>query len=354
MTGNNKILLTLPDGKQIEAQAPVIVSASRSTDIPAFFADWFFQRLREGYSLWKNPFNGKSMPVAYARTRFIVFWSKNPRPLLGYLDELQHRGIGCYVQYTLNDYQAEGFEKNVPDMAERLDTFYALSGRLGKSGVIWRNDPLLLTDGLGVDELLKKAERIGDALCGHTEKLVFSFADITPRVAANLRREGIRWQEWTPELMESFAASLARLNEKWGFALATCAEAVDLQRFGVRHNHCVDDELIIRRAWSDKALMDYLGVRIEQEPAGLLCPVPLPDNVIRLKNGLYAVRSRKLFDKGQREHCGCIKSKDIGEYSTCLHFCSYCYANAGERAVLKNYAEHRKNRSAESITGQIR
>lgn len=351
MTANDKVSLTLNDGRTTEAQAPVIVSASRSTDIPAFFANWFFKRLEEGYSLWKNPFNGKSMYVSYERTRFIVFWSKNPRPLLSHLDVLKQRGIGCYVQYTLNDYCAEGLEKNVPCVEERVDTFLALSDKLGKSGVIWRNDPLLLTESTGVDELLKKAERIGNALCGHTEKLVFSFADITPRVAANLKREGVRWQDWTLERMEELAAGLSRLNEKWGFTLATCAEAAELQRFGVEHNRCVDDELIIRRAYTDKTLMDHLGIRIERRPAGLLCPIPLPEGSIPLENGLHAVRSKNMRDKGQREHCGCIKSKDIGEYSTCLHFCSYCYANVGERAVLRNYAEHQRNSAAENITG---
>lgn len=351
MSVSNKISLTLPDGSQVEAQAPVIVSASRSTDIPAFFSDWFFRRLKEGYSLWKNPFNGKSLYISYAHTRFIVFWSKNPRPLLHYLDELKQRSLGCYIQYTLNDYCSEGFEKNVPSVEERLDTFLALSEQLGKSGVIWRNDPLLLTDRTDMDTLLKKVERIGNVLHNHTEKLVFSFADITPRVAANLKRENIHWLQWTTESMEEFAAALARMNEKWGLTLATCAEAVNLERFGVEHNRCVDDELIIRRAHSDRVLMQHLGVRVEQESAGLLYPVPLPAGAIRLENGLYAIRSRKLSDRGQREHCGCIKSKDIGEYSTCMHFCSYCYANIGERAVLKKYAEHRRNCDAETISG---
>ena len=203
-----------------------------------------------------------------------------------------------------------------------------------------------------MDELLKKAERIGNALCGHTEKLVFSFADITPRVAANLKREGIRWQDWTMKNMEDFTAALARLNEKWGFDLATCAKAADLQRFGVSHNRCVDDTLIIRRAYADRELMNHLNVSIRRESSGLLCPVPLPAGAVRLENGLYAVRSKHLLDKGQREHCGCVKSKDIGEYNTCLHLCSYCYANAGERTVLTKYAEHRKKSGAESISGQ--
>ena len=101
------------DGKSVKAQAPVIVSASRSTDIPAFYSDWFFHRLREGFSAWTNSFNGVKMYVSYAKTRFIVFWSKNPRPLLNHLDELKESGIGCYIQYSLNDYEDEKLERGV-------------------------------------------------------------------------------------------------------------------------------------------------------------------------------------------------------------------------------------------------
>ena len=95
------------DGKLVRAQAPVIISASRSTDIPAFYADWFFKRLETGFSAWTNPFNGVKSYISYAKTRFIVFWSKNPRPLLDYLHILKKRGIKCYIQYTLNDYEAD-------------------------------------------------------------------------------------------------------------------------------------------------------------------------------------------------------------------------------------------------------
>lgn len=103
-------------------QAPVIVSASRSTDIPAFYADWFFHRLQKGYSAWTNPFNGVKSYVSYENTRFIVFWSKNPRPLLPFLHILKERNIKCYVQYTLNDYEQERLEK-VPSLAYRIETF---------------------------------------------------------------------------------------------------------------------------------------------------------------------------------------------------------------------------------------
>lgn len=158
----DKKLFPLPDGRIVEARMPVIVSASRRTDIPAFYADWFFDRLEKGYSLWANPFNKQESYVSYRNTSFIVFWSKNPRPLTGKLPILASKRIGCYIQYTLNDYEREGLEPNVPPLAERIETFRLLSERLGKKAVIWRFDPLLLTEDLSIDGLLQKVERKSD------------------------------------------------------------------------------------------------------------------------------------------------------------------------------------------------
>lgn len=189
----NKIEITLENGMPAVAQAPHIVSASRCTDIPAFYADWFFHRLQAGYSAWTNPFNGVKSYVSYKNTRFIVFWSKNPRPLLAYLGRLKDRGINCYVQFTLNDYEADGLENNVPSLTERVETFHLLSEKLGRDGVVWRFDPMVLTETIGVDELLSKVENIGNQLKDATEKLVFSFADILEyrKVKANLEKVNI-------------------------------------------------------------------------------------------------------------------------------------------------------------------
>ncbi len=333
------------------AQEPVIVSASRATDIPAFYADWFFSRLVAGWSSWKNPFSGKDVVISYAKTRFIVFWSKNPFPLLRHLETLQELGIGCYLQYTLNDYAEEGLEPNVPPVEQRIETFCLMAEKLGPGGVVWRNDPLILTGRLGPDELLRKCERIGSALKGYTEKLVFSFADITPRVAANLRRTVGTWREWTEEGMREYAGLLADMNAAWGFQLATCAEPVELAQFGIRHNRCVDGELIIRRAWRDAWLMAYLGAEIRDD-SNLLGPLPRPSGSIDLGHGRYALCRDIKTDNGQRKHCGCIRSKDIGEYSTCRHFCAYCYANNGRAAVERNCALHGQRPCAPSITGR--
>ena len=333
---------------------PEIVSASRSTDIPAFYADWFFHRLKVGYSAWTNPFNGTKSYVSYKNTRFIVFWSKNPKPLLGHLDELKNRDIGCYIQYTLNDYEKEGLEKGVPPLEERIDTFKRLVDKLGKGRVIWRFDPMILTDQIGLDDLLRKVENIGDRLQSYTEKLVFSYADIASykKVKSNLEKSRINYREWTEPQMEEFARRLSELNRKWHYHLATCGEKIDIGQYGIQHNRCVDDDLMIRFAHHDKDLMDFLGVEIKTVENSLFGTEPVPASAIRLSETQYALKKRDNRDKGQRQFCGCILSKDIGEYNTCPHLCEYCYANASKEVAVRNYKEHKMNPLAETITGK--
>ena len=343
------------NGELVSMQVPEIVSASRSTDIPAFYADWFFHRLKVGYSAWTNPFNGVKGYVSYKNTRFIVFWSKNPRPLLSHLDYLKERNIGCYIQYTLNDYEKEGLERGVPTLSERIDTFKQLVDKLGKGRVIWRFDPLVLTDTISIDALLSKIEHIGDQLQGYTEKLVFSYADILSyrKVKANLEKSNIPYHEWTEPQMLEFAGQLAELNQKWDYTLATCGEKADLQQFGIEHNHCVDDALIIRFAYEDKKLMDFLKVKTFPMPVPNLFgeSEPLPEDAILLPNNTYATHGDNR-DKGQRQFCGCIVSKDIGEYNTCPHLCEYCYANSSKEIAVRNWKEHKKNQFGETIKGR--
>jgi len=354
MANWSKESLPRENGEIVQMQIPGIVSASRSTDIPAFYADWFFHRLKVGYSAWTNPFNGVKSYVSYKNTRFIVFWSKNPKPLLDHLDFLKERKIGCYIQYTLNDYEKEKLEQGVPPIDQRIDTFKRLVDKLGKGGVIWRFDPLILTDDISINKLLTKIEKIGDQLVGYTEKLVFSYADIISykKVKANLEKNSIPYREWTEFQMLEFAQRLSELNKKWNYTLATCGEKVDLQGFGIEHNHCVDDALIIRRAYKDKVLMDFLKVKTFPMPTGDLFgnTEPLPTDAIILPNNTYATHGDNR-DKGQRLFCGCIVSKDIGEYNTCPHLCEYCYANSSKEIAVRNWKEHKKNEFGETIKG---
>ena len=349
-----KVTIKLDDGQITDAQAPEIVSASRSTDIPAFYADWFFNRLKRGYSAWTNPFNGVKSYISYEKTRFIVFWSKNPEKLIPHLDYLKARGINCYIQYTLNDYDNERLEKGVPKVGERIETFKALVNELGKCHVIWRFDPLLLTDTIDMPLLLKKIEGIAEQLVGYTEKLVFSFADILAyrKVKANLEASQIHYREWTVPEMEEFAAKLSELNKKWGFTIATCGEKIDLDKYHIAHNRCVDDDLMIRIAWQDAVLMKFLGVEIQEMESGLFGDDSIPEGSIVLDEGHYAVKKKNNKDKGQRQFCGCIISKDIGEYNTCPHLCEYCYANSSKEAAIRNWQVHKKNPDSDTITGK--
>ena len=343
--------MTLENGQTVPLQEPVVVSASRSTDIPAFYSDWFFHRLKVGYSVWTNPFNGKDMAISYAKTRFIVFWSKNPRPLLTHLDELKERGINCYVQYSLNNYENEKLEKGVPPLAGRIDTFKRLVDKLGFGGVIWRFDPLMLTDDINIDGLLRKIENIGDQLKGYTEKLVFSFADIAiyRKVKSNLETNGILYHEWTEEQMKEFATRLVKLNKEkaWNYELATCGEKGRYE--GIQTNSCIDDVLMIRMAYKDEKLRQFLG-------AEFISSDSLPfyeDSAICLGNNQYAIINNDNRDNGQRRDiCGCMKSKDIGQYNTCIHMCEYCYANTSKKAAAANYKRHLENPWAETIIGR--
>lgn len=310
----HQITTIITDHKdEVAAQAPVIISASRATDVPAFYADWFFDRLGKGYVRWRNPFNGKDSYVSFANTRFVVFWSKNPAPLIPQLHILRESGIGCYVQYTLNDYEKDGFEANLPALQHRIDTFKCLVDTLGEGSVVWRFDPLILTDTVSEESLLEKIDNIAERLHGYTEKLVFSFADIASykKVGKNLIKAGIKYKEWDNESMLSFANKLSKYNASWGLRLATCSESIDLEQFNIEHNRCIDPELIARLAPNDAVLQNFL----------------------------FNARS----DGGQRKHCGCILSKDIGAYNTCPHGCAYCYANTTPQSALANYHRHNPN-----------
>ncbi|MBD5348802.1 MAG: DUF1848 domain-containing protein, partial [Bacteroides sp.] len=314
-----KIRILKDDGAEVEALAPVVLSASRATDIPAFYADWFFKKLESGHCRWRNPFNGVDSYVAFRDVRFIVFWSKNPRPLIPYLDRLKEKGISYYIQYTLNDYEYEGLEPGVPALHERIQTFKELVEKLGVGRVIWRFDPLLLTDKIGITELLAKIERIGDQLKGYTEKLVFSFADISVyrKVGDNLRNNGVNYREWTETDMIEFAERLSKLkvSKGWNFKLATCGEKIDLEKFGIAHNRCIDDELITRIGWQDEKLMNHLGMKVNNLTPSLFGDTDMPEEAIMLDDNHYAMRSRTHKDSGQRKFCGCINAKDIGQYN---------------------------------------
>ena len=314
------VQLIVDSGVLVEAVAPIIISASRATDIPAFYADWFFSRLNAGYIKWQNPFNGKYSYISLKNVRFIVFWTKNPSPLLPYLKQLKEKGIGYYIQFTLNDYEKDGLEPNIPNLNKRIDVYKRIVDEFGRECIVWRFDPMILTNNIGIDELIYKVTNIGDVLYGYAHNLVFSFADIMTykKVVKNLNAFNVKYREWDECLMLEFAKKLSDLNNlKWRYRLATCAENIDLEEYGIEHNRCIDPMIISKLSPED----------------------------IELQNYLYKAKT----DSGQRKSCGCIISKDIGQYNTCPHLCRYCYANNTEDTVLLNYQKHINNQFTDKI-----
>jgi DNA repair photolyase len=305
-----KTTITTDGGETKEAIAPWIVSASRATDIPAFYGQWFMRRLHAGYVRWINPFSGTPMYVSLNNARLFVFWSKNPLPFLPMLKELDKRGLRYYFHVTLNDYEEEGLEKGVPPLAERIDTFKRLAGLIGEKRVIWRFDPLLVTDALSPEHLLERIRRIGGELAGYTERLTVSFITLYAKVAKNLKNAGVTIRTWDDASRAALLHGIGDSARQWNMRAVTCADENDYRRWGIAQGKCIDDALIERLFCRDRRLTEVLK-----------------------KDG-------GIKDKGQRPRCRCIVSKDIGAYDTCGHGCVYCYANVSPPHAAENLGRH--------------
>ena len=346
---SDKLTLYTDSGEKVEAVAPVIISASRSTDIPAFYAKWFFNRLAKGYCTWINPFNQQKQYISFSKCKVIVFWTKNPEPIIPFLHILDEMGIHYYFQVTLNDYVKEELEPNLPSVEKRIDTFKNLSNLIGPDRIIWRFDPILLSSAISPRSILSKIWKIGNELKGYTNKLVFSFVDIKAyrKVQNNLvketslfTKENVEEGEGSDTQRNEIIEGLCKLrkiwkDEGWDLTMATCAESLDLEKYGIEHNRCIDGELMERVFGDDKELVYYLRTGKLPEP-DLFGEIPeIPET------------SKILKDKGQRKLCGCMISKDIGMYNTCRHFCVYCYANTSKKVVIEN--AHKHSDDSESI-----
>jgi hypothetical protein len=252
---------------------PYIISASRREDIPAFRSEWLLERVRAGFVNMSAP--RADYIISFARAKLFVFWSKNPQPLIQYLDDFPYP---CYFQFTLNDYPE--FEHNMPLLEDRIDTFAGLSKKIGKERVIWRFDPFIVTDDITPKEVLSRVYEIGSRLRWLTEKLVFSFID-------PYKKLGNAFHEVSDADKQYIVDGLKEMNKDWRLTLATCAEGFEAE--GVEHNKCIDPELVTR----------ICGEQSWIKPAK---------------------------DPSQRPLCGCMVSGDIGTFGACRHRCDYCYA----------------------------
>lgn len=306
-------------GSVTEALAPAIISASRATDIPALYSDWFVGRLKRGHLAWVSPFNRSVRYISFARTRSIIFWSKDPAPLLPHLPAFREQGIGTAVQFTLNDYEDEGFEQRIPSLDARVDTFSRVSSLLGPEKTVWRFDPVLITPGLGIDEVLGRVRELGDQVHPFTRRLVVSFIDIGRYswLAPRLAKTGIR----EPDSREctGFISGLSRLCHGWGLRLSLCAETLPGTQVPVDAGGCIDRELIEHT--------------VPQGPG---------------KQELLKFMKK---DPGQRKECHCIMSRDIGRYNTCTNGCVYCYATRSTSMASRIREQYLRDPGSEVLGG---
>ncbi len=288
----------------------MIISASRRTDIPAFYSDWFLNRIKEQFVLVRNPFNSKLLSridLNPNKIDCIVFWTKNPKNIISRLEEL--KDYKYYFQFTLNPYDSS-IELRVAKKVQIIKTFIELSQKIGKSKVIWRYDPIFLTRKMDIKYHIKYFNHLAEILSPYTEKCIISFLDLYKKCEKNIKTLEARVPN-NHDIIE-LSHGFKNATGLYDLKIETCSEDIDLMDFGFEHGHCVDQDLIER----------IIG---------------------------YKIKASK--DKYQRNACGCIESTDIGEYNTCSHNCLYCYANYSLTAVKNNILKH--DPLSPLITGQI-
>lgn len=272
----------------------MIISASRRTDIPAFYSDWFLRRAAQGEVLVRNPMRFHQVSRISLRPQdvdFIAFWTKNPAPLLPRLNELADYDYGFL--YTITGY-GPVLEPGVPPVAETLRTFRALSERLGPQRVLWRYDPVLSHPMWTVADHRRNFEALARSLAGVTHRCIISFLDAYRTGAGALKRAQVTVPD--ADMVSAIAPFLAETADRFSMTVEACAEPHDLSRYGIRPGHCIDPT--------------FTGVASGGK------------------------------DRNQRPGCGCQPSVDIGAYHSCPHRCVYCYANHGEARLSENLRLH--------------
>jgi len=270
-----------------------IVSVSRRTDIPAFYGEWFMNRVKAGFVLVENPFNGKLYAVSLMRDDVagFVFWSKNFEPFLPFLPVLEDMGYAFYFHYTITGLPRL-FEPSVLPAEEAFKSFAALADRTSSEHVFWRYDPILFSDVTDRDYHLQRFQTLARALEGKTRRCYVSFptfyAKVRRRCDALMQRENIRVTDPTPEAKVELIGSLAEIAADSGITLYSCCDD-SLVGVNMQKAHCVDANTM---------------------------------------NRLFPDRHTEARRNPSRKECGCSDSKDIGAYNSCPHGCLYCYANA--------------------------
>ena len=281
----------------------MLIFASGRTDIPAFYSEWFMNRVRAGFVDVRNPYYGEQV-TRYKLTKDVVdclvFCTKNPAPMIPYLEELKSLGLGLYFFVTITPYEKD-VEPNVPEKGTVMDSFCELSRILGKDRVCWRYDPIFTDEKYSVSFHIKAFRSMAEKLHEATDRCIISFIDLYQKTKKNF--PGVK--EVSENDQKFLASSLSRIAFENGIKIESCAEKLDLTSCGVEQGACVSREIIEKAA--NIHLLPKIGVSV------------------------------------LRKHCICLPTNDIGAYNSCPHLCKYCYANYDARLVAKNQAQHNPN-----------
>jgi len=278
----------------------VIISVSRRTDIPAFYGDWFINRTKEGFAMYRNPMRLTQVFAVSLHPKdvdAIVFWTKNPKNFLDKLKYLEE--YTYYFQFTITPY-GKDIEPGIPSKDEVIETFIELSNMIGKKRVIWRYDPIIITDKMDLEYHKEKFEELCEKLSPYTQKCIISYVDFYSKAVDELNR--INAKDLAAEELYNLFGAIGSIGKKYNLSVETCAEDVPVEELGLKKAHCVDGELI---------------------------------KELRKEKGFHDNKEYKK-DNNQRKACGCVQSIDLGIFNTCKHFCTYCYANFSRNSILKN------------------
>jgi hypothetical protein len=278
-----------------------IISASRRTDIPAFYMPWFMNRLRAGSVAYPNPFGGQIHTVSLRPedVHSFVFWSKFYGPFLCHVDEIQSRGYVFYAHYTITGAPPH-LEPKAPRWERAVRVFHDLAARTSPQHVQWRFDPILFTDDLDAAFYINRFRQIAAALEGATTRCYFSFAVFYTKAVRRLEKAGIHYIDPPLEARQALVETLVTIAADHGMTLYACCQA-NLLNERVHQAHCVDADLLAE---------------------------------------LFPDRPLSRIARPTREQCGCFASRDIGVYDTCPFGCLYCYANAGQTLTQLDHDPH--------------
>lgn len=290
----------------------MIITASRRTDIPAFYSEWFMNRIRAGYVLVPNPFYPESVskiPLSPDEVSAIIFCTKNPEPMLKHLPELDRFGYRSIFQVTLTGYPSY-IEPRVPETKRVIEIMKRLADKLGPERVIWRFDPVLITSETPEEKIIEKFKGLARELKGSTERVIISFTTFYKKVLGRFgsaeEQRGIKFIDVRndPECAGRISSILAGVSEEYSLAIQSCSSPTDLSGFGISKGSCVDSELL---------------------------------------NRIFGLKVKNAKAKSQRKDCGCAESRDLGQYDSCPHGCIYCYAVSTRSAAVANYKRHDPN-----------